>query len=82
MTVTVVPDGVRALLADGRVVRIRVLAPSGVSDVLELHQRLSERGRHNVERRVHITRSLFVWSMMCRVTIPPAILVLTCGNVI
>jgi acyl-CoA synthetase (NDP forming)/GNAT superfamily N-acetyltransferase len=43
MTVTAVPDGVRALLADGGVVRIRVLGPSDVDDVLELHRRLSER---------------------------------------
>lgn len=43
MTVTVVPDGVRALLTDGGVVRIRVLGPSDVDDVLELHRRLSDR---------------------------------------
>jgi GNAT superfamily N-acetyltransferase len=43
MTVTAVPDGARALLADGGVVRVRVLAPADVGDVLELHQRLSDR---------------------------------------
>jgi predicted CoA-binding protein/GNAT superfamily N-acetyltransferase len=43
MTVTVVPDGARALLADGGVVRIRVLDPSDVDEVLELHRRLSNR---------------------------------------
>jgi RimJ/RimL family protein N-acetyltransferase len=43
MTVTAVPDGVRALLTNGRVVRIRVLVPSDVDEVLELHRRLSER---------------------------------------
>jgi acyl-CoA synthetase (NDP forming)/GNAT superfamily N-acetyltransferase len=43
MTVTAVSDGVRALLADGGVVRIRVLGPSDVDDALELHRRLSER---------------------------------------
>jgi len=43
MTVTAVPDGVRALLTDGGVVRVRVLAPSDVVDVLELHLRLSDR---------------------------------------
>ena len=40
MTVTAVPDGVRALLTDGGVVRVRMLAPSDVVDVLELHLRL------------------------------------------
>lgn len=43
MTVTAVPDGVRALLTDGGVVRVRVLAPADVDDVLKLHQRLSNR---------------------------------------
>ena len=43
MTATAVPDGVRALLADGRGVRIRMLVPSDVDDVFELHRRLSER---------------------------------------
>jgi acyl-CoA synthetase (NDP forming)/GNAT superfamily N-acetyltransferase len=43
MTVTAVPDGVRALLTDGEVVRVRVLVPSDVDEVLELHRRLSER---------------------------------------
>ena len=42
MTVTAIPDGVRALLADGRVVRIRVLGSSDMDIVLQLHQRMSE----------------------------------------
>ena len=42
MTVTAVPAGVRALLADGRVVRIRMLGSSDVDVVLELHQRMSD----------------------------------------
>jgi hypothetical protein len=42
MTVTSAPAGVRALLADGRVVRIRILWSSDVDVVLQLHQRMSE----------------------------------------
>jgi succinyl-CoA synthetase alpha subunit/GNAT superfamily N-acetyltransferase len=43
MTVTAIQDGVRALLTDGGVVRIRVLTPSDQDEVLQLHRRLSER---------------------------------------
>jgi acyl-CoA synthetase (NDP forming)/GNAT superfamily N-acetyltransferase len=38
--------GVRALLADGRVVHVRALAPSDEADVLDLHTRLSERDHY------------------------------------
>jgi acyl-CoA synthetase (NDP forming)/GNAT superfamily N-acetyltransferase len=39
-------DGVRALLADGRVVRLRELLPADETKVLDLHTRLSERDHY------------------------------------
>jgi GNAT superfamily N-acetyltransferase len=44
--VTAIQDGVRALLTDGGVVRIRVLTSSDQDEVLELHRRLSDRDTH------------------------------------
>lgn len=43
---TATAEGVRALLADGRVVQIRELVPADEIDVLDLHTRLSERDHY------------------------------------
>ena len=40
------PGGVRALLADGRVVQVRAMRPSDLDDVLALHRRLSDQDRY------------------------------------
>jgi acyl-CoA synthetase (NDP forming)/GNAT superfamily N-acetyltransferase len=40
------PHGVRALLADGRVVQVRALQPADNDDVFALHSRLSEQDRY------------------------------------
>lgn len=46
MTATAGRDGVRALLADGRVVWIRVVAPGDEAAVIDLHRRLSDRDKY------------------------------------
>jgi acyl-CoA synthetase (NDP forming)/GNAT superfamily N-acetyltransferase len=46
MTAATAPGGVRALLADGRVVLVRVITPADADAVLTLHMRLSERDRY------------------------------------
>ena len=43
---TTVTAGVRALLADGRVVLIRAVGPADADAVLSLHTRLSEHDRY------------------------------------
>ncbi len=40
------PHGVRAMLADGRVVQVRALQPADDDDVFALHGRLSEQDRY------------------------------------
>ncbi len=46
MTVAMSPQGVRALLTDGRVVQLRTLRPADAEEVLALHDRLSEHDRY------------------------------------
>jgi hypothetical protein len=46
MSTAVTPDGVRALLADGRVVVLRTITPADADAVLALRTRLSEHDRY------------------------------------
>lgn len=68
MSTAVTPDGVRALLADGRVVVLRAITPADADAVLALHTRLSERDRY---LRFFGTGTRVLDTITRRITRPP-----------